>query len=100
MKEENEMNEINGEQCFCRGRSFDIGELPDGYMVTDTATGRVHYLNPVAAIIFEMCDGAQSVAAITQLLKREFSLDDAPGAQVTSCISTLLAEGLIAPCPP
>ena len=99
--EENDMKTvIRSEQSFCRGSGFDIGELPDGYIVTDTKTGRVHYLNPVAAIIFEMCDGMQSVEAITQLLRREFSLDDAPGGQVTSCISTLLAEGLITSCPP
>ena len=99
MEENDAMTGIRGEQCFCRGSGFDIGELPDGYMVTDAKTGRVHYLNPVAAIIFELCDGIQSVAAITQFLRREFSLDSAPEAQVASCLSTFLAEGLITPCP-
>jgi hypothetical protein len=100
MKERDAVTEIHTEQCFRRAGRLDVSELPDGYMVTDAKTGRVHYLNPVAAIIFELCDGKQSVAKITRLLERDFSLDEAPGAQVTSCLSTLLAEGLIAPCPP
>ncbi len=99
MKEKNPMTEIRNEQRFRRRSGLDISELPDGYMVTDAKTGRVHYLNPVAAIIFELSDGTQSVAAVAQLLKREFSLDEAPEAQVTSCLSTLLAQELIAPCP-
>ena len=93
------MTKIDNGQSFCRSGNLEVNELPDGYMVTVAQTGRIHYLNPVAAIVFELCDGTQPVASITQLLKREFSLDDTPAAQVKSCLSTLLSEGLIAPCP-
>ena len=50
------MEEVSSRQRFRRANPVDISEIPDGYMVTDTKTGRVHYLNPVAAIIFELCD--------------------------------------------
>ena len=93
------MTKIDNGQRFCRTGKLDVSELPDGYMVTVAQTGRIHYLNPVAAIVFELCDGTQPVASITQRLQREFSLDDAPDAQVESCLSTLLSEGLIEPCP-
>jgi len=39
-------------QRFCRTGNLDVSELPDGYMVTVAQTGRIHYLNPVAAIVF------------------------------------------------
>ena len=93
------MTKIDNGQRYCRSGNLEVNELPDGYMVTVAQTGRIHYLNPVAAIVFELCDGSQPVESITQLLKREFSLDEAPVAQVESCLSTLLSEGLIAPCP-
>ena len=93
------MTKIDNSQKFCRGANLEVNELPDGYMVTVAQTGRIHYLNPVAAIVFELCDGSQPVASITKRLKREFSLDETPGTQVESCLSTLLNEGLIAPCP-
>ena len=93
------MTKIDKGQRFSRTGNLDVSELPDGYMVTVVQTGRIHYLNPVAAIVFELCDGTQPVASIIQRLQSEFSLDEAPGAQVESCLSTLLSEGLIAPCP-
>lgn len=93
------MEEISKSQRYCRAGSLDISEIPDGYMVTVPKTGRVHYLNPVAAIIFELCDERHSADEIAELLGREFSLDGPPEAQVSACLATLLAEGLVAPCP-
>ena len=93
------MEEISKLQRFCRAAPLDISEIPDGYMVTVPKTGRVHYLNPVAAIIFELCDERHSADDMAELIRREFSLDAPPEAQVSSCLATLVAEGLVAPCP-
>ena len=99
MEVKNPMEEISTQQCFRRENVLDISELPDGYMVTDTKTGRVHYLNPVAAIIVELCDGKHPASEIVELLRHEFSLANAPEDQVISCLATLVSEGLVAPCP-
>ena len=99
MKVKDPMEEISIQQCFRRENAVDISELPDGYMVTDIKTGRVHYLNPAAAIIFELCDGAHPAGEMVELLRREFSLASAPEDQVISCLATLVSEGLVAPCP-
>ena len=93
------MKVMNKLQRYCRAGSLDISEIPDGYMVTVPKTGRVHYLSPVAAIIFELCDERHSADEIAELLMREFSLGGPPGAQVSACLATLVAEGLVAPCP-
>lgn len=99
MKVKDPMEEISSQQCFRRENAVDISELPDGYMVTDTKRGRVHYLNSVAAIVFELCDGTQPAGKMVELLKREFSLASAPEDQVVSCLATLMKEGLVVPCP-
>ena len=93
------MEEINAQQRFSRANAVDITELPDGYMVTDQNSGRVHYLNPVAAIIFELCDGTLAASEIAEFLMREFTLDSAPHAQVHSCLDTLVKQNLATPCP-
>jgi hypothetical protein len=93
------MEEISKLQRFRRAHPLDISEVPDGYMVTVQKTGRVHYLNLVAAIIFELCDEMHAASEMAELLKREFALDSAPHAQVASCLATLVNEGLVAPCP-
>jgi hypothetical protein len=93
------MKEAKEQQRFSRAVSLDISEVPDGYMVTDQKTGRVHYLNPVAAIIFELCDERHDAREMADLLMREFALDSMPHAQVASCLDTLVGEGLVSPCP-
>ena len=93
------MEEISKLQRFCRVGPLSISEIPDGYMVTDPKTGRVHYLNPVAAIIFELCDERHAASDMAELLKREFALDGLPDTQVASCLATLVGEGLVTPCP-
>ena len=76
----------------------EVSHIPDGYMVHQAEPEKVHYLNPTAAIVYELCDGAQSVAAIADYLQSNFSLPASPLAEVQDCIASLLAEGLIAPC--
>lgn len=93
------MEEISAQQRFSRATTVNIVELPDGYMVTDQKSGRVHYLNPVAAIIFELCDGAHRGHEIAELLMREFSLESTPHTQVMSCLETLVSQSLAVPCP-
>ena len=92
------MGDVNTGQCYRRDSELDITEMPDGHMLTNNKSGRVHYLNPVATIVFEMCDGAHSAAAIAEFLQRGFSLDNLPIDQVNSCLSTLTDQGLIKPC--
>ncbi len=76
----------------------EVSHIPDGYMVHQAEPEKVHYLNPTAAIVYELCDGAQSVTAIANFLQSNFSLPEPPVAEVQDCIASLLVEGLIAPC--
>jgi hypothetical protein len=89
---------LHADQRFRRGKNLEISEVPDGYMVINTDTRRVHYLNMVAAVVLELCDGAHSVASIVGILRDEFDLAQAPEAPVASCLSTLQNEGLIVAC--
>ncbi len=86
------------DQRFRRGESLEISEVPDGYMVINANTRRVHYLNTLAAVILELCDGVHTVSSIAGILRDEFDLAQAPDAPVASCLSTLRSEGLIVDC--
>jgi hypothetical protein len=72
--------------------------MPDGVVVYQTATEKVHYLNPTAAIVYELCGAKQSPDAIAGYLHATFSLLEPPLDEVHACIKQLLAEGLIEPC--
>ncbi len=69
-------------------------EVPDGYVVY--FSDRAVFLNRTAAIVWELCDGVNTVDDITAQLRELFVLSVEPADEVGGCIRSLLAEGLIA----
>lgn len=70
-------------------------EIEDGYFVSDVARGKVHFLNPTAAAVFELCDGAHDAEAIASALATAFGLASPPKSDVEVCLASLRSEGLI-----
>src|SRR5580693_5736591 len=44
-----------------------LSPVEDGYVAYDPALDRLHQLNPLAALLAELCDGSRSVAEIRTL---------------------------------
>ncbi len=75
---------------------LDVNEVPDGLIIYDGESDRVHYLNHTAALIFCLCTGDASEVAIAQEVQATFSLDATPDAAVASCLADFAREGLLA----
>jgi len=76
----------------------EVQDVPDGYVVYHAGTEKVHYLNPTAAIVYELCGERQTASAIAAYLRTAFSLPELPSDEVASCIAMLEKEGLVRPC--
>jgi hypothetical protein len=74
---------------------LEVNELPDGYIIYQQATDRVHYLNRTAVLVFEMCNGQVAAEAIPGLLKKAYDLTAPPVAEVEQCLARFLDEGLV-----
>lgn len=74
---------------------IDINEAPDGLVVYDETTDRVHHLNQSAAVILQLCDGTRTPDQIATDLGRLFELAEPPRATVEECLVHLGEEGLI-----
>jgi hypothetical protein len=72
--------------------------MPDGVVIYHSETEKVHYLNPTAAIVYELCGTGQSLGQIAEYLKAAFTLADPPVNEVHRCIESLITERLIEPC--
>ncbi len=59
---------------------------------------KVHYLNPSASMIFELCTETTTVAAITAYLQETYALAAPPTGEVHACLEELTAQGIIRPC--
>ena len=80
-------------EVFVRAEGLDVNEVPDGYIIYQTAADRVHYLNNTAAIVFELCDGARGSEDIVSRVSKMF--EGASESEVEACIQNLLKEGLV-----
>lgn len=74
---------------------LDVTEIPEGLVVYDTATDRVHTLNLSAGAVFVLCDGTRTVDGVVAEVAALWDLDPAPDAEVRTCVDALRAEGLL-----
>jgi hypothetical protein len=82
-------------EVLVRADDLDVNEVPDGYVIYQTAADRVHYLNKTAAIVFELCDGARGADDIVARVSQMFELEGAADGEIEACIQSLLKEGLV-----
>ena len=78
-----------------RADDLEVNEVPDGYIVYQTARDRVHYLNKTAAIIFEFCDGKRDATDIVARVAAAFDLAEDGRGEVVACLKSLIDEGLV-----
>jgi hypothetical protein len=78
---------------LARGQDLDVNEVPDGYIIYQTAADRVHYLNNTAAVVFELCDGSRGAEDIVSRVSKMF--EGASESEIEDCIDNLLKEGLV-----
>lgn len=76
----------------------EISQTSDGVVVYQPQRERVHYLNPTASLVYDLCREAQSVGAIAAYLQDAFSLLEPPHDEVSLCIEQLVTEDLISRC--
>jgi hypothetical protein len=79
-----------------RIEDLDVVETGDGYVVYHPDRDRVHFVNPTAAVVLELCDGTKSDAEICRLVQLAWDLPEPPEAEVAECMAQFRAEGLVA----
>jgi hypothetical protein len=86
---------IGEDTRFAVTPGLEITQVPDGIMIFQADRDRVHYLNPTAAIVLELCTMGKSRAEIETFISDGFALPATPSDDVESCLSSLLDEGLV-----
>jgi hypothetical protein len=89
------MTEISPETRFETVGGVEINNVPDGAMVYQKDRERVHFLNPTALIIYELCGLKKSTQEIEGFLAGAFGLAEPPTAAVRDCLVSLVEEGLV-----
>ena len=74
---------------------LEVNSVADGYIVYQPDRNRVHYLNQTAALVFELCNGNNTVAEMPKILQSLYDLVASPAEEVAECLASLRNEGLI-----
>jgi hypothetical protein len=83
------------EQRPARVNGLESHEVEDGLVVYQIATDRVHYLNAVASVVFELCTGQHTEAEIEDLVAEAWGLPQAPHVEVRECLEMFRAKGMV-----
>jgi hypothetical protein len=73
---------------------LEIDEVEDGFVIYQPDRDRVHYLNPTANLILELCDGSLTAEQIADLIAQTFEMAAPPNQEVGEALAKLEAEGL------
>lgn len=92
--------DITEDMVFVPAEGLEISEVPDGRVIYQASKERVHYFNPTAVVVFELCGMNHSVAQIGEFLRDAYGLATPPVAEVRECIAALLKEDLLRPSHP
>jgi len=82
------------QQRPCKSDGLETDEVEDGFVVYQPDRARVHYLNPTASLILELCDGELTPAQIADLIAQAYELPEPPVQEVEEALATLAVEGL------
>ncbi len=61
----------------------------------EMVSNRLHYLNPTAALILELCDGNRSAEELARLVQDAYGLEQAPVDEVVKGLATLRKSGIV-----
>lgn len=86
---------IESDMVFAPVEGLELTDVPDGRVVYQAAKERVHYFNPTAVVVFELCGMGHSVKEIEKFLMDAYDLEASPAELVRACIRSLLNEGLL-----
>ena len=92
--------DIADDMTFTPMEGLEISEVPDGRVIYQAANERVHYFNPTAVVVFELCGLGRTVTQIGAFLKDAYGLEAEPTAEVRQCITALVRENLLRPSTP
>lgn len=94
------MTDIQHNTTYRTATGVELNRVPDGAMVYQSSQERVHFLNPTALVVFELCGMDKTTAEIERFLADAFGLAATPSDAVRDCLTSLVDEGLVVACAP
>jgi len=79
-----------------QAEGLEINQVEDGFIIYDPAKDSVHFLNPSAVFVLELCNGRHETAEILTIVREAYGLEETPEKEILDVLTRLRNEGLIA----
>ena len=86
---------LAGHEVFKRWPGLHLNDVPEGLVIHGGEGGSATLLNPVAGVVFLLCDGGHDGRAIAAIVAEQFGLASDPLSDVLACLARLEADRLI-----
>ncbi|MCE5282316.1 MAG: PqqD family protein [Deltaproteobacteria bacterium] len=88
---------MNSCGCPKQIEGLEINQVEDGFVIYHPGRDTVHFLNPSALLVLELCDGKHEAGGIPAIVQKAYGLEEAPEKEIRELLVRLLSEGLIDP---
>jgi PqqD family protein of HPr-rel-A system len=86
--------EITGAGGLRQADGLEFHIVDDQCLLYHVASDRIHYLNPTAALVLELCDGHHTAGQIAALVQEAYGLPEPPLDEVGACLDSLRKMGI------
>jgi hypothetical protein len=86
---------VNSSDCPNRIENLEINQVEDGFIIYYPERDSVHFLNPSAVFVLELCNGKHEAAEIPVLVREAYGLRETPEREIRDLLTQLVNEGLI-----
>jgi hypothetical protein len=82
-------------ECAKKIEGLEVQVIGDRVVVYEMLGRRLHYLNPTAALLLELCDGNRSTEEIARLVQEAYGLEEAPVDDVVKGLAALRKSAIV-----
>jgi hypothetical protein len=87
------------ESIYRQVGGVEVNPVPDGFVLYEPSGNMVHFLNPSAMMVWELCTGARKAKDIAAIVRELYGLDQIPGDMVRQTLADMASKGLVVSCP-
>ena len=88
------MTEQNTSSALRKVDGLEFHIVDDQCLLYHEESDRIHYLNPTAAFVLELCDGTLTAEQIAALVREAYGLPETPLDEVRACLDSLRKMGI------
>jgi hypothetical protein len=80
---------------YRKANALEFHIVDDQCIVYDPGTDRIHYLNPTASLVLELCDGSRSADDMAKIVQEAYGLPVPPMDEIIGCLQSLVAVEMV-----